>query len=186
MIVRTRFAPSPTGYLHIGGVRTALFNWLFARQAGGSSFCGSTTPTKQRHVEASRCSRFCDGFRWLGLDWDEGPEVGAVRAARIFNRSGETAISKRSSGCWPAGPPTGTIRRPRRYQQERQAAEAARQPFVYSRRWGAESGRRQAAALRRERAAGGGAAQDAAFGPLRVLDGRASAGEVGLRLGVGS
>ena len=75
MSVRTRFAPSPTGYLHIGGVRTALFNWLFARQHGGQFLLRIDDTDQQRNVEAA-LAPILHGFRWLGLDWDEGPEVG--------------------------------------------------------------------------------------------------------------
>ena len=75
MIVRTRFAPSPTGFLHIGGVRTALFNWLLARHHGGQFLLRIDDTDQQRHVEDA-LARILDGFRWMGLDWDEGPEVG--------------------------------------------------------------------------------------------------------------
>src|ERR1700761_3893142 len=75
MMLRTRFAPSPTGFLHIGGVRTALFNWLLARHHGGQFILRIDDTDQQRHVEdAGR--RILDGFRWIGIDWDEGPEVG--------------------------------------------------------------------------------------------------------------
>ena len=75
MNVRTRFAPSPTGFLHIGGVRTALFNWLLARRHGGQFLLRIDDTDQQRHVEEA-LARILDGFRWMGLDWDEGPEVG--------------------------------------------------------------------------------------------------------------
>jgi glutamyl-tRNA synthetase len=75
MSIRTRFAPSPTGYLHIGGVRTALFNWLFARHHGGQFIVRIDDTDQQRHVE-NAVSKILDGFRWIGIDWNEGPEVG--------------------------------------------------------------------------------------------------------------
>jgi glutamyl-tRNA synthetase len=75
MTVRTRFAPSPTGYLHIGGVRTALFNWLFARKHGGQFILRIDDTDAGRNVEAA-LAPILHGFRWLGLTWDEGPEVG--------------------------------------------------------------------------------------------------------------
>ena len=75
MTVRTRFAPSPTGFLHIGGVRTALFNWLLARHHGGQFLLRIDDTDQQRHVEDA-VKRILDGFRWMGMDWDEGPEVG--------------------------------------------------------------------------------------------------------------
>lgn len=72
--IRTRFAPSPTGYLHIGGVRTALFNWLVARQAGGKFILRiDDTDSERNKVEALQ--PILDGFRWLGIDWDEGPKL---------------------------------------------------------------------------------------------------------------
>src|SRR5246127_376760 len=75
IMVRTRFAPSPTGYLHIGGVRTALFNWLFARKHGGQFILRIDDTDQQRNV-AEALAPILHGFRWLGLNWDEGAEVG--------------------------------------------------------------------------------------------------------------
>ena len=75
MTVRTRFAPSPTGYLHIGGVRTALFNWLLARHFGGQFILRIDDTDQQRHVEPA-VKMILEGFRWMNMDWDEGPEVG--------------------------------------------------------------------------------------------------------------
>jgi glutamyl-tRNA synthetase len=74
-MVRTRFAPSPTGYLHIGGVRTALFNWLYARQHGGQFILRIDDTDAGRNLDEA-LGPILDGFRWLGLDWDEGAEVG--------------------------------------------------------------------------------------------------------------
>lgn len=73
--VRVRFAPSPTGYLHVGGARTALFNWLFARNRGGKFILRIEDTDEARNTEAAMKAIF-DGLRWVGLDWDEGPEVG--------------------------------------------------------------------------------------------------------------
>src|SRR6516165_2971189 len=75
MSVRTRFAPSPTGMLHIGGVRTALFNWLLARHHGGQFLLRIDDTDQERHVDDA-VRRILDGFRWIGIDWDEGPENG--------------------------------------------------------------------------------------------------------------
>src|SRR5262245_2315463 len=72
---RLRFAPSPTGYLHIGGARTALYNWLWARQQGGQFILRIEDTDRERSTQASVQTIF-DSLRWLGLDWDEGPEVG--------------------------------------------------------------------------------------------------------------
>src|SRR5919112_1921382 len=74
-MVRVRFAPSPTGYLHIGGARTALFNWLLARRHGGT-FVLRIEDTDADRSSAAMVDGILDGMRWLGLDWDEGPIVG--------------------------------------------------------------------------------------------------------------
>ncbi len=73
--VRVRFAPSPTGRLHIGGARTALFNWAFARRHGGAFLLRIEDTDEERNTEASLRS-ILTSLRWLGLDWDEGPEAG--------------------------------------------------------------------------------------------------------------
>ena len=70
--VRTRFAPSPTGYLHVGGTRTALFNWLLARKHNGAFILRIEDTDEERNTEAAREAIF-SGMSWLGLDWDEGP-----------------------------------------------------------------------------------------------------------------
>ena len=75
MSPRVRFAPSPTGYLHIGGVRTALFNWLWARKNKGA-FVLRIEDTDQERSTLESVRVIVDSLRWLGLDWDEGPEVG--------------------------------------------------------------------------------------------------------------
>ena len=72
---RVRFAPSPSGYLHIGGARTALFNWLWARKLGGQ-FLLRIEDTDQDRSSLDSVRAILDALRWLGLDWDEGPEVG--------------------------------------------------------------------------------------------------------------
>jgi glutamyl-tRNA synthetase len=77
MTIRTRFAPSPTGYLHVGGARTALFNWLFARSQGGTFVLRVEDTDEARNTDAARQAIF-DGMEWLGLDWDEGPGIGGA------------------------------------------------------------------------------------------------------------
>ena len=72
MSVRTRFAPSPTGYLHIGGVRTALFNWLYARHCGGTFILRIEDTDRERSTDES-VQAILDGMAWMGLDYDEGP-----------------------------------------------------------------------------------------------------------------
>ena len=89
MTVRTRFAPSPTGYLHVGGARTALFNWLFARKHGGVFVLRVEDTDEARNTDEARQAIF-DGMNWLGLDWDEGPEKGG--AFGPYYQSQRTAI----------------------------------------------------------------------------------------------
>jgi len=79
MAPRVRFAPSPTGYLHVGGARTALFNWLFARRHGGT-FVLRIEDTDAQRSSWDMVAGIVDGLRWLGLDWDEGPDVGGPHA----------------------------------------------------------------------------------------------------------
>jgi glutamyl-tRNA synthetase len=76
--VRVRFAPSPTGFLHLGGARTALYNWLWARKRGGVFVLRVEDTDRERSTEAAVQAIF-DSMRWLGLDWDEGPQVGGSR-----------------------------------------------------------------------------------------------------------
>src|SRR5688572_15124470 len=72
MSVRVRFAPSPTGYLHIGGARTALFNWLYARHTGGTFVLRIEDTDEARNTQEA-VNVILEGLRWLGLEWDEGP-----------------------------------------------------------------------------------------------------------------
>ncbi len=76
-MIRVRFAPSPTGYLHVGGARTALFNWLFARRNGGV-FVLRIEDTDVARSSTDMVQGILDGLRWLGIDWDEGPQVGGA------------------------------------------------------------------------------------------------------------
>lgn len=77
MSVRVRFAPSPTGYLHIGGARTALFNWLYARHVGGTFILRVEDTDAARNTQEA-VDVILSGLRWMGLDWDEGPQTGAA------------------------------------------------------------------------------------------------------------
>ena len=137
MAVRTRFAPSPTGYLHIGGVRTALFNWLFARRHGGQFILRIDDTDQARNVEEA-LRPILDGFRWLGIDWDEGPEVGgpyapyyqSQRADRY--RAAVAALLERGLAYRDYATPEETA-------VEREAAQRDKRRFLYSRRWMAET-----------------------------------------------
>lgn len=89
MAVRVRFAPSPTGHLHVGNARTALFNWLFARQQGGA-FILRVEDTDAERSEAGFEQQLLADLRWLGLDWDEGPDVGGPHGP--YRQSGRVAL----------------------------------------------------------------------------------------------
>ena len=81
MSTRVRFAPSPTGYLHVGGARTALFNWLYARHVGGKFLLRIEDTDKQRSTD-EHTRVILDGLTWLGLDWDEEPVFQGGRVKR--------------------------------------------------------------------------------------------------------
>ena len=135
-MVRTRFAPSPTGFLHIGGVRTALFNWLFARRHGGQFLLRIDDTDAQRNVEAA-LAPILHGFRWLGIDWDEGPEVDGPHAPYYQSQRSaqyQVAVDKLLAGGFAYRDYATTDE----IQAERQLAEAEKRPFLYSRQWMAE------------------------------------------------
>ena len=135
--IRTRFAPSPTGYLHIGGVRTALFNWLFARHHGGQFILRIDDTDQQRNVDES-LAPILHGFRWLGLDWDEGPEVGGPHGPYYQS---QRAGKYQAAACvlLERGAAYRDYATTEEVQAEREAAEKEKRSFVYSRRWMAES-----------------------------------------------
>ncbi len=86
--VRVRFAPSPTGFFHIGGARTALFNWLYARKTGGTFVLRIEDTDRERNLEAA-LGPILEGLKWLGLNWDEGPEVGGEYGPYFQSERGE-------------------------------------------------------------------------------------------------
>jgi len=137
MTVRTRFAPSPTGYLHIGGVRTALFNWLFARQHGGQFILRIDDTDQQRNVQEA-LQPILDGLRWLGIDWDEGPEVGGplgpyYQSQRLDRYQSAVQSLLASGHAYHDYATTAEL------QAERESAEREKRPFRYSRRFMAQS-----------------------------------------------
>ncbi|MCO6456789.1 MAG: glutamate--tRNA ligase [Pirellulaceae bacterium] len=141
-MVRTRFAPSPTGYLHIGGVRTALFNWLLSRQQGGQFILRIDDTDQQRNVEAA-LQPILDGFRWLGIDWDEGPDVGGPHAPYFQSQRSER-YRQAVAQLLERGLAYRDYATTEELQAERDEAEAAKRSFVYSRRWMAETDRQAA------------------------------------------
>ena len=82
MSIRVRFAPSPTGFLHIGGARTALFNWLYARHTGGAFVLRIEDTDAARNTQEAT-EVILSGLRWLGLNWDEGPAGGDPSGASL-------------------------------------------------------------------------------------------------------
>jgi glutamyl-tRNA synthetase len=136
-MVRTRFAPSPTGYLHIGGVRTALFCWLFARRHGGQFLLRIDDTDVQRNVEAA-LAPILHGFRWLGLDWDEGPEVGGPHAP-YFQSQRQHRYQQAVAELLARGAAYRDYATPEELQAEREQAQAEKRPFLYSRRFMAET-----------------------------------------------
>ncbi len=136
-MVRTRFAPSPTGYLHIGGVRTALFNWLFARKHGGQFILRIDDTDEARNVD-SALAPILHGFRWLGIDWDEGAEVGGPHGpyyqSQKLPRYREVVrqLVQRGAAYWDYATPE-------ELKAEREAAEKEKRSWLYSRRWMAQN-----------------------------------------------
>ncbi len=137
MTVRTRFAPSPTGYLHIGGVRTALFCWLFARRHGGQFILRIDDTDQQRNVEEA-LAPILHGLHWLGIDWDEGPEVGGPYGPYYQSQRGDryqAAVEKLLA----AGAAYYDYATTEELQVEREAAEREKRVFLSSRRFMAET-----------------------------------------------
>jgi glutamyl-tRNA synthetase len=140
--VRTRFAPSPTGYLHIGGVRTALFNWLFARRHGGRFVLRIDDTDQERNVDEA-LRPILEGFRWLGIDWDEGAEVGGQYGPYYQSqrqdryRAAVRALVERGLAYYDYAT-TDEL------EAERAAAREENRRFLYSRRWMAETPRERA------------------------------------------
>lgn len=132
-MIRTRFAPSPTGYLHIGGVRTALFNWLLARQSGGKFILRIDDTDQQRNVNEA-IAPILDGFRWLGIDWDEGPEVGGPHEP-YFQSQRVASHQAAAAKLVASGHAYYDYSRPEELQQLREQCDRDRMPFVYDRRW---------------------------------------------------
>ena len=121
----TRFAPSPTGFLHIGGARTALFNWLYARHHGGTFLLRIEDTDRARSTDAA-IEAILDGMRWLGLDWD-GPEIYQFsRAARHAEVANALLASGHAYRCYATAD---------ELTEMREAQRAAKLPLRYDGRW---------------------------------------------------
>src|SRR2546422_11768570 len=127
--MRVRFAPSPTGYLHVGNARTALFNWLLARGSNGTVILRIEDTDVERSTRESEAAILRD-LRWLGLDWDEGPDIGGPRGPyRVSERlhlyqsyAEELLAADHAYYCFCS---TAQL------DSDRQAAEAAGRPAGY-------------------------------------------------------
>ena len=123
--VVTRFAPSPTGFLHIGGGRTALFNWLYARRFGGKMLLRIEDTDRERSTEAA-IEAIIDGLRWLGLDWDGDPIFQFARASRHAEVAHDLLERGHAYRCFAT---------PAELDEMREKARAEGRPMKYDGRW---------------------------------------------------
>jgi glutamyl-tRNA synthetase len=125
MTIRTRFAPSPTGSLHIGGARTAIFNWLFARHAGGEFVLRIEDTDRERSTEES-IKEIMDAMKWLGLDWDEGPFRQSDRLDIYQKLANELLESGHAYKCYVT---------PEELEEKRKQAQSRGDVLRYKREW---------------------------------------------------
>lgn len=123
--VVTRFAPSPTGFLHIGGARTALFNWLYARRHGGKMLLRIEDTDRERSTDAA-IAAILDGLEWLGLDWDGQTVYQFQRAARHREVAEQMLAAGRAYYCYAT---------PAELEEMREKARAEGKPLRYDGRW---------------------------------------------------
>ena len=123
--VVTRFAPSPTGFLHIGGARTALFNWLFARHHGGK-FLLRIEDTDRARSTTKAIDAILDGMRWLDLDWDGAEYYQSHSAARHAEVAQQLLDRGAAYRCYMTS---------EELQAQREAAQAERRPFRIDSQW---------------------------------------------------
>lgn len=123
--VVTRFAPSPTGFLHIGGARTALFNWLYARRHGGKMLLRIEDTDRERSTEPA-IAAILDGLKWLGLDWDGDTVYQFARAERHREVTQQMLAAGKAYYCYAT---------PAELDEMREQAKAAGKPMRYDGRW---------------------------------------------------
>src|SRR6202012_4912421 len=121
----TRFAPSPTGFLHIGGARTALFNWLYARKHGGKMLLRIEDTDRERSTEAA-IAAILDGLSWLGLDWDGDTIFQFQRSARHREVAEHLLAIGKAYRCYAS---------PQELDEMREKARAEGRPPRYDGRW---------------------------------------------------
>ena len=131
MTVRTRFAPSPTGYLHIGGVRTALFSWAYARKHGGTFILRIEDTDLERSTPES-VQAILDGMHWVGLDYDEGPFYQMQRMDRYKEVIQQMLASGQAYYCYTSKEELDAMRA---------EMEARGEKPRYDRRWRPEDGK---------------------------------------------
>lgn len=129
--VVTRFAPSPTGYLHVGGGRTALFNWLWARRMGGT-FILRIEDTDQKRNTPTAAQQVMDDLRWLGIEWDEGPEVGGPNGPYLQSERLDL-YEKYTRQLLDEGKAYYCFETPEELDAMRKEAEAQKKGFIYRR-----------------------------------------------------
>ncbi len=123
--VVTRFAPSPTGFLHIGGARTALFNWLYAKRHGGRMMLRIEDTDRERSTQAA-IDAIIDGMKWLGLDWDGDIVYQSSRAARHAQVAEELLAQGKAYRCYASA---------QELEEMREKAKAEKRPWRYDGRW---------------------------------------------------
>ena len=131
-MIRTRFAPSPTGYLHVGGARTALYSWAYARKHGGKFVLRIEDTDLERSTEAS-VNAIIEGMKWLGLDWDEGPFRQMQRLARYREVAEQLLAANKAYWCYASKDELDLMR-------EQQRARGAKPR--YDGRWRPENAKR--------------------------------------------
>lgn len=129
MKVRTRFAPSPTGFMHVGGVRTALYAWLHARKHGGEFILRIEDTDKAREVEGS-IAHIIESLKWLGIEWDEGPDIGGKHGSYLQSERLDTyrEYAEKLIAKGHAYPDPFTEEEVEGFRKQ---AEAEKRPFLY-------------------------------------------------------
>jgi glutamyl-tRNA synthetase len=170
MKVRVRFAPSPTGFLHIGGARTALFNWLFARQQGGV-FILRIEDTDFDRSSAAMVEGILEGLRWLGLDWDQGPYFQSERLD-LYRKTAEQLLrSNHAYRCFcPLQPESQTEQEEPAETRSWSYAEPCRELSVAEASRRAAAGEAFAVRLKAPRGDGCVRFQDLVFGSIELLN----------------
>ena len=132
MTVRTRFAPSPTGYMHIGGMRTALFSWLWARHNHGKFILRIDDTDRERNIDEA-LGPILRAFQWLGLNWDEGPEVGGPHGP-YFQSQRDHLYQQAADRLLAEGRAFRDFDPPEVVKADREAAEKEKRTYVNIRR----------------------------------------------------